>query len=309
MSNIAYRVILERPLYEIGFIQFLTWTFVGLFLLAAGLAAWAAFFRKEQPTLAVQDFGKKTFGITLREMIHGYHKNWKDYQATEINHIWCDRPYVEEYIADLKAAGHGPKFDAVKREINRSGFSAIFTIPFIQQKVTVFDREVTRELVKEPREVSDVVRLGNLIRYLVNNDLLSSITGELLGYGALNQVSNQVLSRELPPGVASIDLADQDILNPDNPLVLNLMTQNINDTLDKGEHKISLFGKTWQMKENGSSYVLTYKKRLPFAMEITKEGATVKGLIFEFNVPRDANLDQNYKEGFSTRRLDAGNLE
>ena len=104
LSDVAYRVILERQSHESTLSKVLTATFIGLLLLA-GVGAGVDMRRRLIPAKLPSP---RTLPDVCAALAARHHATWRERPLTDANVLYCARPRIEEQIEELKSKGLVP---------------------------------------------------------------------------------------------------------------------------------------------------------------------------------------------------------
>jgi len=246
MSNIAYRVILERPSDERPIFFALTAAFVALLVFAAVGLVLDVHHRKATVAPALEFPAEQLFRQSFLTGVDAYHEG-RTPEIVEADVLWCDRPAVEQYINELNTRGLPTSFDGKIVERDTRSFWA--SLPFLKDIVGgKVERERVREWTADPSRVGDPERLNKLIPFLVRSHLLSPFVGDPGEFDALDKVVHQVFKPfDQTRGGGNGDT----LLRWENPLLLSVVSRHLQEVLAYAEKQPSSFGKrgTWKREE------------------------------------------------------------
>ena len=291
MSNIAYRVILERPSDERPIFFALTAAFVALLVFAAvGLVL--DVHRKTTVAPALEFPAEQLFRQSFLTGVDAYHEG-RTREIVEADVLWCDRPAVEQYINELNTRGLPTSFDGKIVERDTRSFWA--SLPFLKDIVGgKVERERVREWTADPSRVGDPERLNKLIPFLVKSHLLSPFVGDPGEFDALDKVVHRVFKPfDQTRGGGNGDT----LLRWENPLLLSVVSRHLQEVLAYAEKQPSFFRQTWNVEERGDQYLLTQRRVLPAGLQIDDKGRVVREWVLEFSLPRNQALRTVFAPG------------
>ena len=278
LSNVAYRVILERRSNESVAARALTLTFLGLLALAA-VGAGVDMRRRLTPP--------KEIPRTLRDVCAALawrrHAVWHGHTLRDAELIWSERPRIEELIAELKGAGVVP---ASMGGITRWMYSLKGGISIPGWRGLSGGAEVGRqvELVVDPTSVGDTARLGALIDLLVRRRLLSLFVGQPLEWDALNDLARGILT---PVGGA---VKKERLVRAEDETVIEIASRHFNQVLDDAMKQLSLFPGKWTVTHGDDTQLLRQQVLLAGPLLIGDDRDQVTSLLLEFDLPNDLFL-------------------
>jgi ABC-type phosphate/phosphonate transport system substrate-binding protein len=272
LSDVAYKVILERRSNESLLSKALATTFVGLFLLTGVGAAFdirrRLLPRKPQPPQTLPDvcaaLAARRHATCARPL-------------TEAAVLSCSRERVEEQIEELKSQGVVP---AAMGGISRwaYGFTAGASLPFVKG---VFSGEASRqvELVIDPRAVGDVSRLNALLDLMIRKRLLSSFAGGPLEWEALNELARTIL-----PDAEAGDL----LIRAEDETVMKIASRHFKQICDDGMRRLSLLRGSWSVSRRDGRCLA--EQRIDLQGPILVGDEVVSSLQMEFNIADEVEL-------------------
>ena len=282
MGNVAWRVVLVRLSQERLILRALTVIFIVLLTLAAvGLVLDV---RRKEKAGAVQTVGgPQELERINKDIVEGYHRPWGDRDITEADVLWCNRPRLEELIAELKAQGLSPGFDTKSSRIQTT--FAWAKLPFLKGFLGGgFERQYSQAFNVDPAKVGDFARLGALVNFLVRTGELSPFIGEPSEWDALDSGAHQWLRRVgAPPEELNGD--GDELLRHDSELLQDIVSEHFSSVLESALRRVSFFCQSWKIGEEEGRYILSHRIQLRGGLEIQGEEGTLRGLTLEFNLP------------------------
>lgn len=270
LSDVAYRVILERPSNESRQSKLLAATFVGLFLLA-GIGAGVDLRYRLQPRV-------RPVPRTLPEMCASLaarvHRPWSQRTLTDANVLACNRPRVEEQIEDLKAQRLVPP---AMGGVTRLAYSIGAGIPFAKGLSLEAGRRF--ELVMDPTRVSNTLRLTALLQLLVGRQLLSPFVGVPLEWEGLNELARSILPDAEPGDV---------LIRHEDETVIEFASRHFNRVLDDGMKQLSLLPGSWLVSRRDGRCLA--QQHIPLPAHLTIGGTRISALRLEFNVADEVEV-------------------
>jgi ABC-type phosphate/phosphonate transport system substrate-binding protein len=270
LSDVAYRVILERPSNESRQSRILAAAFVGLFLLA-GVGAGLDLRCRLRPRIRPVPRTLPEMCAALAARVHG---PWSQRTLTDANVLACHRPRVEEQIEDLKAQRLVPP---AMGGITRLAYSIGAGIPFAKGVSLDASRRV--ELVIDPTRVSNTLRLTALLRLLVGRQLLSPFVGVPLEWEGLNELARSILPDAEPGDV---------LIRHEDETVIEFASRHFNRVLDDGTKQLSLLPGSWLVSRRDGRCLA--QQHIPLPAHLTIRGTRISALRLEFNVADDVEV-------------------
>jgi ABC-type phosphate/phosphonate transport system substrate-binding protein len=272
LSDVAYKVVLERRANESVLSKTLAATFVGLFLLA-GAGAGYDLRRRLRPRKAPVPQTLPEVCAALATRLH----NTCERPLTEASTLFCNRERVEEQIAELKAQGVVPAaMGGIKRLTY--GFTVGGSLPFIRDFFTASGGQQV-ELVVDPERVGNVTRLNALLDLMIRQRLLSRFVGAPLEWEALNELARAIL-----PGAEPGDL----LIRAEDETVVKIASRHFTQVCDDGMQRLSLLRGTWSMTRRDGRCVA--EQCIDLQGPIAMGDDTISSVRLEFNVADDLEL-------------------
>jgi hypothetical protein len=273
LSDVAYRVVLERRTHESLFSKALTGTFV-ILLLLAGAGASLDLRRRLIP---IQAPPRPSLPEECAALAARVHASWRERPLKEADVLFCARQRVEEQIEELKSKGLVP---AAMGGITRwaYGFTVGAAVPFVKG---VMSGQAGRhvDLVLDPAKVGNTLRLDALLDLMIRKRLLSLFVGAPLEWDALNR-----LTRTLLPGAGEGDL----IIRPEDETVIEIASRHFTHVLEDGQNRLSLLDGTWTVARRDGRCLA--QQRTDLQGPLVVGAARVSTVIMEFNVADDVEV-------------------
>lgn len=270
MSDVAYKVVLERRPHESTISKILAGSFIALFLLTGAGAAYDL----RRRLLPRPERPPRTFPQVCTDMAARLHRVWNEDTLTDADVLFCNRPRVEEQIEELKARGLVP---ASMGGITRLayGVTAGVGVPFVK---AVLSGEVSRnvELVLDQSRVGDTMRLSALLDLMIRKQLMSGFVGRPLEWDALNESVRTNL-----PSAEGGDL----LIRPEDETVVKIASRHFGQILNDGMKNLSLLRGTWTVSTQDGRCVA--QQRIELQGPIQVRGARLTAMLVEFNIPSD----------------------
>jgi hypothetical protein len=280
LSDVAYKIILERPSNESTLSKALAGAFIGLFLLVGAGAA----FDMRRRILPQKPVPPRTLPGVCRALASRFHEPWTERPLTDAGVLCCKRERLEEQIEELKSKGLVP---ASMGGITRwaYGFTAGTSVPFVKG---VFSGEASRhvELVLDPTKVGDALRLNALLDLMIRKQLLSTFVGRPLEWDALNELARNIL-----PGAEAADL----LIRPEDETVVKIASSHFRQVLDDGMKRLSLLRGSWSVTKRDGRCLA--HQRLALSGPILVGEARVSSVLMEFNIADDVELPLDAASG------------
>ena len=270
MSDVAYKVVLERRSHESTISKVLAGSFIALFLLTGAGAA----FDLRRRLLPPAPQPPRTFPQICRDMAVRLHRVWNKDSLTDADVLFCNRPRVEEQIEELKARGLVPASMGGITRLAR-GVTAGVGVPFVK---AVLSGEISRsvELVIDQSKVGDTMRLGALLHLMIRKDLMSGFVGRPLEWDALNEAVRTNL-----PDAEGGDL----LIRPEDETVVKIASRHFGQVLNDGMKHVSLLRGTWSVSKQDERWVAQQRIELQGPLQV--RGACLTAVLVEFNIPSD----------------------
>lgn len=280
LSDVAYRVVLERRSHESALSKVLTGTFL-LLLLLAGLGAGVDVRRRLVPP-------RPPFPSTLPDvcaaLAAGLHETWRERPLKDADVLFCARPRVEEQIEELKSKGLVPaSMGGITRWAYQ--FTAGASVPFVRGVVSgQASRHV--DLVLDPARVGNTMRLDALISLMIRNRLLSIFVGGPLEWDALNGLARNIL-----PGAEAGDL----IIRPEDETIVKIASRHFSQVLEDGQKRLSLLPGCWTVTRRDGRCLA--QQRIDLQGPMIVGAARVPAVITEFNIADEVELPLDVTSG------------
>ena len=270
MSDVAYKVVLERRSHESTISKVLAGSFIALFLLTGAGAA----FDLRRRLLPRPAQPPRTFPQICRDMAARLHRVWNKDSLTDADVLFCNRPRVEEQIEELKARGLVPASMGGITRLAR-GVTAGVGVPFVK---AVLSGEISRsvELVIDQSKVGDTMRLGALLNLMIRKALMSGFVGRPLEWDALNEAVRTNL-----PGAEGGDL----LIRPEDETVVKIASRHFGQVLNDGMKYLSLLRGTWSVSKQDERWVAQQRVELQGPLQV--RGSCLTAMLVEFNIPSD----------------------
>ena len=270
MSDVAYKVVLERRSHESTISKVLAGSFIALFLLTGAGAA----FDLRRRLLPRPAQPPRTFPQVCRDMAARLHRVWNEDSLTDADVLFCNRPRVEEQIEELKARGLVPASMGGITRLAR-GVTAGVGVPFVK---AVLSGEISRsvELVIDQSKVGDTMRLGALLDLMIRKELMSGFVGRPLEWDALNEAVRTNL-----PGAEGGDL----LIRPEDETVVKIASRHFGQVLNDGMKHLSLLRGTWSVSKQDGRWVAQQRIELQGPLQV--RGACLTTMLVEFNIPNE----------------------
>jgi ABC-type phosphate/phosphonate transport system substrate-binding protein len=270
MSDVAYKVVLERRPHESTISKIFAGSFIALFLLTGAGAA----FDLRRRLLPRPEQPPRTFPQLYTDMAARLHRVWNEDTLTDADVLFCNRPRVEEQIEELKARGLVP---ASMGGITRLayGVTAGVGVPFVK---ALLSGEVSRnvELVLDQSKVGDTMRLSALLDLMIRKQLMSGFVGRPLEWDALNESVRTNL-----PSAEGGDL----LIRPEDETVVKIASRHFGQVLNDGMKNLSLLRGAWTVSKQDGRCVA--QQRIELQGPIQVRGARLTAMLVEFNIPSD----------------------
>jgi ABC-type phosphate/phosphonate transport system substrate-binding protein len=294
MSNVSYQVLLMRPSEERPLFKAMTYGFV----IALVMAAVAAIidFRRRAKLVAAAQTSSGDLRQNYRDTLKNYFKSWRPKGADgkreipDANVIWCNRIFLERFIAGLKSNAN-PKFDRVRKE--KTGWSFFAKIPLLKDFFGLgANRSIDFETIYDPTEVDDPQRLSGVVPFLVESDLLAPFVGTQMEWDVLNTMALQRFEPMRPPPTNG----NGKLVSRDNPILQSLVSEHFNQVLDDSMSKASFFNQTWELiGEQDGERTFVHKESITFLNGSQADAASE--MILSFTLPKDAYLNGAVRDG------------
>jgi ABC-type phosphate/phosphonate transport system substrate-binding protein len=264
MSNVAYRVILQRPSTEGTLFFVLTLIFVGALLLAAGGFAWDL--RSQRPPPA-------GFLETHRRMLEEYHRPWRDLRINDSDVLWCS-PGLDKSIDRVRAKA--TPFDNLPVPFLHVPLGAVL---WALHRLFGGRLGFAPELL-DVTEAGDTAALDRFIKFLVRGERLSAFSGRAMEWDALDNIVRRNLRRLGLGQTAAAAHVERD------PALAGMVSRHFQEVIDKTT-TVSFFHYRWQVEEDRGQYLLTHEEVLGGDLRLTlKEGVVpAKTLQVECKLP------------------------
>ena len=267
MSDVAYKVVLERRSSETMLSKVLAGSFIALFLLTGAGAAYDLRRRllpRPAPT-------PRTFPQVCRDLAARLHRVWNHDALTDADVLFCNRPRVEEHIEELKARGLVPaSMGGITRLAH--GVTAGVGIPFVK---AVLSGEISRsvELVLDQSKVGDTMRLGALLDLMIRKGLMSGFAGRPLEWDALNESVRTNL-----PSAEGGDL----LIRPEDETVVKIASRHFGQVLNDGMKHLSLLRGAWVVSKQDGRRVA--QQRIELQGPLVVRNTRLTTMLVEFNI-------------------------
>jgi hypothetical protein len=250
-------------------------------LLLGGVGAGVDLRRK--PKTAPPPAAPRTLDEECAATVHATHGVWAR-PLNDADQLWCDREQIEDKIGELKTQGLVPL--SIGGKVRYSSATKVrAAISLAKGLVGVgveHERAVSNDLIVDPREVGDTVRLGALLRLMVDTQLLSGFLGRPAEWDAMNRL--------VATALGGATLSRQATLNAADEAVAALAAQHFEVVLDDALEKWSLFREEWVLAARGDQKVAVAQVPLPAPLELGREKERVQALRLTFDVPAKADL-------------------
>ncbi len=278
LSNVAYRAILERPTYETTTSKVGT---AALLVLLIAAAAGAAFdLRRKRSSPPDQTERIPSLDQECLALARGTHAPWLR-PLNDADMLWCDRPKIEEKIEELKTR-HLVSIAAFGTQGYGTKWAIAAKLPFVNGFITPSaEMSSYRNLVIDPAKVGDTVRLGALLRLLIDQSLLSTFVGRPIEWDALNGLVSRAIGGN---GGAARDAA----LKPGDEVIVARASEHFGQVIEDGLQNPSLFPATWSVSVRDEHIVASAVVTLPAELEVGREKERIRTLSLEFGVPPEA---------------------
>jgi ABC-type phosphate/phosphonate transport system substrate-binding protein len=270
MSNVAYRVILKGKSNESPLFFAFTCLFVALLGLAMVGFLWDL--RRVRPPPV-------GFAQTYQRLLEEYHSEWRERQIADADVLWCSSDEMGKLVQQIK--------NSKGRLADDVGDVGVPLGP-ISIKLSLLKRifyGILGRGWKQPAELSDPKQVGNAaaldstVRYLVARRQLSPFVGRPLEWEALDNIAARNFQRL---GVAQ--RAGEARVQRSGTLSA-LVSRHFHDSVEKGEREVTLFRRSWGVKEDGEVYHLVSTEPLEGELQPAPEQAAVHSLTLEFDIP------------------------
>jgi hypothetical protein len=280
LSNVAYRALLVRPSYESTTTRVSTLAFVVLLL---GAAVGAGVDLRRKPRAAPLPPAPKTLDEESAAAVGATHDVWSR-PLNDADRLWCDREQIESKIGELKTQGLVPmSIGGVTRQSSKTSVHAALSIARgIFGAGVEHERAVYNDLVVDPAKVGDTVRLGALLRLMIDKRLLSAFIGAPAEWDAMNRLAAAALGGSIP--------SDRGTLNPSDDIVLAVAAKHFDLVVDDALEKWSLFRADWTVARRGDHPLAVAVVPLPAPIELGREKERVQALRLTFDIPANADL-------------------
>ena len=273
LSNVAYRVVLERQSDESALAKGLTASFVALLLLAGAGAGYDLKRRAKVPGPPPSP--------TLRDVCVAlaaqYHSAWRGYTLNEADLLWCERGQIEEHIQELKAKGlMSARVGGITRLMY--GFKLGAWVPGLTGLSGGFDFGKQVVLEVNPEKVGNPARLDALLDLMLREQQMSTFVGRPLEWDALNE-----LARRIIPG--SQIRGGESMVRAEDETIVDIASGHFNQVLDEGLKEMSFFHGTWAISRVNQRWAACQQVTLEGPLWIGDKGRRVKKLALEFHLP------------------------
>ncbi|HLG58291.1 MAG TPA: PhnD/SsuA/transferrin family substrate-binding protein [Vicinamibacterales bacterium] len=278
LSNVAYRVILERRTDESTMSKALTVSFLGLLVLmsvGAGYDIW----RRTRVMPLPQ---RRTLRDVCTMLAARHHGLWRGRTLNDADLLWCERSRIEELIQELKGKGLvSAQMGGITQLMY--GFKIGATIPGLSSLLSG-GLDIGKQVVLEinPERVGNTVRLDALLDILLRKGQMSTFVGRPLEWDALND-----LVRGIIPG--SDVRSGESIVRAEDETVIDIGSRHFNQVLDEGLKEMSFFRGTWSVTRE-ERHLAQQQITLEGPLWIGERGRRVTRLLLEFNLPDEADL-------------------
>ena len=273
LGNVAYRALLVRPSYESTATKVVT---AALVVLLLGAAVGAGFDLRRKSTAPPPPATQPTLAQECLALARATHAPWRR-TLNDADKLWCDRRDLEEKIAELKTQGLIPFSLGGKVRVS-SKWTVGSGISVLKGLLTVRgEGEVYRDLVVDPRDVGDTVRLSALLGVLIDKGLLSTFVGRPVEWDGLNRLVARAIGAQGP--------SDTTALKPSDEAIVGLASHHFGSVIEDGLTNWSLFRATWTLSSRGDQTVATAVVPLAGELEVGREKERVQALRMEFDVP------------------------
>lgn len=276
LSNVGYRVVLERRSNESRAARVLTVTLLGLMgLTAVGLVLDLRHKAKPAP------LARRTLRDVCSTLASKTHERWRGYTLKDAELITCERPRLEELIEELKGRGlvTAKTAGVTKWVYEVSGSLSIPIVRGILGGGLQSSRRV--ELTASPDKFGDTARLSALIDLLVEKRLLSLFVGRPLEWDALNELASGILTPTSQP------LRLERLVRAEDTTVIDLASQHFNQVLDDALKRVSLLAGTWTIMPTDRETLMRQRVVLDGPLWVGQERKEVSSLTLEFHLPAD----------------------
>ena len=275
LSNVAYKVILQRSSSQALWFAYLTGLFLALLVFAAVACAWELRRRRPAPV---------GFAQSYERLAQARHRPWRDREIQDADVLWSD-PKLDEFIRFFQGKS---LFDELGNEKPIPG------VPISLGALRQLLRRTLGETFKLAPELASTTEVGGtealsrLIKFLVRDRRLSSFTGKPLEWDALEDIIRRDF-RKL--GIWQRDTGAR--LQRDGALS-DLVSRHFQDVLEKGT-TASFFEVQWQLEQSDDGYRLAHNEALNGELRIMLKGGTVlsRNLLLEFTLPPDLQFREN----------------
>lgn len=299
LSNLAYRAVVVRPSYRSAVSELGMGMLVLLLLGGAGAAAADLRRRTRGPGPSI----RPSLADACRAMADKAHDPWRTRRVTDADLVWCARPQIEATIEELKTRNLVPmSIGGRMRTAHQWGVN--LKVPFLNGALGSVGLDRTGELVAEPSKVGDAARLSALLELLVSRRLLSSFVGRPTEWEALESlVVDSVLPT--PPGAPA---ARTNVVKPDEPRVLAVVSRHFNEVLADGRENLCLYDATWTVVRIDTRFAVSATYGLPGTLQIGQEAERVTAIEVEFDLPASTGIAEGLAECWVLGKIGRANF-
>ncbi|HYX28210.1 MAG TPA: hypothetical protein VE863_06560, partial [Pyrinomonadaceae bacterium] len=296
MSNVSYQVLLIRPNDESLMFKTMTYGFV----IVLGLAALAAIYDFRRRTrAAVPEAAQGDLKQMYRSTLARYYKSWRatssdgKREIAGANVIWCNRAFLEKFIAGLK---NSAQINSTVRI--QTGWNLFAKIPLIKDYVGLgagVERSIDYTWIYDPTAVDDPERLSGVVPFLIESELLAPFVGTQLEWEALNIIAlNAVQRNQVTPQVTLN--GHNKVLSRDNPFLQSLVSQHFHEVLDLSLPRAAFFNQTWQLTaENDGQRIFQYHESINY--QNGSDSTSADRMVLSFTLPKEAFLNGDLVDG------------
>jgi len=290
MSNLAYRVLIQRQSDENWVLVALPYCFIGL--LAFACVGLVVDLRRTQPS-------PRGFHQTYQRLVEAYHRPWMQREIEEREILWCDPASIDEVVKKLKREGS-------LLDVIRSG-GLDFNAGPIPVRLSLLVRLATQLFTRRPLllletgEAGEVAALDVLIQVLLRRRRLSPFIGfpeanggprppaRPLEWEALNDITSRHF-QQIGIGQKAIDAT----LGEQNGELSSVVSSHFRGVLKKSRHDVSLFLQKWEIEERvgekGVQSCLVSEKKMSGPLWFRTDDGPVNNVRLELLLPSGARL-------------------
>jgi ABC-type phosphate/phosphonate transport system substrate-binding protein len=290
MSNLAYRVLIQRQSDEQWVLMALPYCLIGL--LGFACVGFVIDLRRRRPS-------PSGLRQTYQRLVEAYHRPWIEHEIEEREILWCDPASIDELVKKLRR--EGSFLDVVRS----GGFD--FNAGPIPVRFSILVRLATQLFAKRPLqlletgEAGEVAALDGLMHVLLRRRRLSPFIGFPepnggprppawpLEWEALNDITSRHF-HEMGIGQKAIDAT----LGEQNGELSAVVSSHFRGVLKKGTHDASLFLQKWEIGEKagekGVQRCLIAEKKMTSALWFRTDDGPVDRVRLELSLPAGARL-------------------